>query len=472
MHINQRAQITFFILLGFAILLALGISTILLSGRTEKRTEQTMLTTKTPLRIQPIKDDINNCLTITAKEALVLLGKQGGYLYQSQGSTTPDTTPTDYSVTYTEFDQQKTRYLVDEPIGDIQNIFYSTPPMYPWERFPYTDTSSAEEQQSTTFLPPAPTFGASGAQPTTQPSSADLAQTQTEQYTGYYGINQLPYLYRPAPNSLQEQLEAYIGNNTKECVKFENYQGLQITSTNLQATLFIANETKKLRTEEAVHFTLTWPITIKDSTTNTTTTISDFGTTLYFPLAKIYYNITTIINKDVTNISYEPTNEGNYVITTTPIDKDSLIIVKFPATFIDDKQYEFRFVRHTRHPALHIIKELKKAIPARGGEFFDTIRLPYGSKASIAGNQLTFNPSDCNGQTQTIQLTASDPDGTINNNNIIFKLNPQQPKLDKLTGDELPKEMQVVAQKQNNPDKKDYQTFYAYIYCCPNQQCP
>lgn len=436
---TTHAQITFFILLGFAILLALGISTILLTGKTEKRTEQTMLTTKTPIRIQPIKDDINNCLTLTAKEALTKLGKQGGYLYQSQGSNIPDPTPEEHGITYVEFDQQKTRYLVDEAIGDIPNIFFSTPPTYPWKTFPYTDDA--------------------------------------EQTTGYYGINQLPYLYRPAPNSLQEQLETYIATNTKNCVKFESYPGLQITPKNPVVTLFIANETKKLGTEEAVHFTMTWPITIKDTTTNTTTTINDFGTTIYTPFAKIYYNITTMINKDVTNISYEPKTEGNYVVTITPFEKDSFVTVKFPTAFIDYKQYEFRFARHSRHPALHLIKELKQAIPAPTGEYADTIRLPYGAKIKILYNKLTFEPPTCTGSTapewmeQGIQLKASDPDGTINNQNMIFKLNPQEPKLDKLTGNELPTEIQIIAQKQNSPDKKDHQTFYVSVYCCPDQQC-
>lgn len=431
---SRKAQITFFILLGFAVLLALGISTILLSGRTEKRTEQTILTTKTPIRVQPIKDDINNCLTLTAKEALIKLGKQGGYLYQSQGSSIQDPTPQDYGVTYIELDQQKTRYLVDEAIGDIPNIFFNTPPTYPWKTFPYADG--------------------------------------TEQTTGYYGINQLPYLYRPAPNSLQEQLETYIATNTKKCVSFASYQGLQITTKDPTVTLFIANETKKLGTEEAVHFTMTWQITIQDPTTNTTTTISDFGTTIHLPFAKIYYNITTMINKDVTNISYEPTTEGNYVTTINPLDKDSFVIVKFPSVFIDDKQYEFRFTRHSRQPALHLIKELKQAIPAPTGEYFDTVRLPYGANIQIIDNKLTFNPTDCEGQTQTIELKASDPDGIINNQNILFKLNPQTPKLDQVTGNELPTEIQIIAQKQNNPDKKDHQTFYAYVYCCPDQQCP
>ncbi len=433
----RKAQITFFILLGFAILLALVISTILLTGRTEKKTEQTILTTKTPLRIQPIKDDINNCLMLSAKEAIQKLGKQGGYLYKSQGSTTPDISPAEYGIKYLEFDQQQTRYLIDEPIGDLQNqnlqtIFFSTPPAYPWQTFPYDEN--------------------------------------TEQYTGYYGINQLPYLYRPAPNSIQEQLETYIATNTKKCVKFESYQGLQITPNEPKATLFIANETKKLRTEEAVHFTLTWPITVKDTTSNTTTTISDFGTTIYFPLAKVYYNVTTMINKDVTNISYEPKSEGTYIVTITPLDKDSFVIVKFPAIFIDDKQYEFRYARHARQPALHLVEELKQAIPAPTGEYFDTIKVPYGARIEINGNRMTY-PVDCDGQTQTIELTASDPDGEKNNQNIIFKLNPQQPKTDKLTGNDLPTEIQVIAQKQNNPDKKDHQTFYAYIYCCPDQQC-
>ena len=51
-------------------------------------------------------------------------------------------------------------------------------------------------------------------------------------------------------------------------------------------------------------------VKIREKNTNTTTTLTDFGESLNIPLAKIYYDITALINNDVQNISYEPRAEG------------------------------------------------------------------------------------------------------------------------------------------------------------------
>lgn len=135
----KKAQISLFIILGIAILIAIGIAMFIFTSTTEKKIEKsTAVKQKTTLQIQPIKDMITNCLKTTAKEAIITLGQQGGYLYQEQGGPIPNPTAQEQGQTYIEKDKQKIRYLIDEPTGRIGNLFYTTPPEYPWINFPYT----------------------------------------------------------------------------------------------------------------------------------------------------------------------------------------------------------------------------------------------------------------------------------------------------------------------------------------------
>jgi len=438
----KKAQLTFFIFFGFAIVLAISIAITIMTDKTAERTERGSVNKpKTMLKIQPIKDAVNNCLTITAKEALIKIGKQSGYLYQNQGGSTEDLSAQDLGKKYAEYDDENVRYLVDEPTGNIGQIFFTTTPKYPWDTFPYTNNAF-------------------------DPSST--------QHMGYYGINQLPGLYKPAPNSIQEQLETYTANNTKTCIDFSKFeqQGLEIKYGNPNATAYIANETKKVGVEEAVYFTLNWPITIKEKTTNITTTIQEFGTIIKIPFAKIYYNISTMLNKDATNISYEPHTEGEYIVSTTKIEKNSIVSTKFVPYTIDNKQYMFTFARHNRQPALHYITQLKDSTRET------PINLPKGAKILIEGTKLKFIPASCDASDSAINkwdyseigLNASDPDGELNNQNILFKLNPANPVLDRPTGNH-PIEIELITQKIDDTTKKDLQTFYVNVYCCADAPC-
>lgn len=436
----MKAQVTFFIILGFVVLLAIGITITMLTTRTEQRIEHQQATTaKIPLRVQPIKDDITNCLKLVTQEALIKLGKQGAYLYRAQGGIVEDTPTSEIGVSYLEFDGTPVRYLLQAPKANIPPIFFIQPPAYPWELFPYAQEGSS-----------------------------------VQHFIGYYGHNELPSLYRPAPTSIQEQLEGYINNKLSACVPFTKYPGTSITAGTVNTSIYIANTTLILPTEEAISITLNWPITISEPQQNTTTTLTNFATSLPVPLAKIYYTLQSIINNDGKNISYEPITQHNYLIAITPFEKDSIVTVTFPGITLGDKPYEFRFVRKSRHPALHVVKELKTTFSIPNvANFKDTIQLPTTAKIRLGGTQLYFSDYTC-GTTNTaatwnipvIPLFASDPDGAINNQNLQFKLKPEEPKLEHPTGTGQPTQIDILVSKKDNPTKKDTQTFYVHIYAC------
>lgn len=443
-----KAQISFFILLGFVVLLAVGIAMFILTSPAEQKMATTSAKQKISLQLQPLKEAINNCLKLTSKEAITKLGKQGGYLYKDQGGSA-DTPPTnEEGQTYVEYDNEKTRYLIDEPQGTIADLFYTQTPKYPWDTFPYASTTDT-----------------------------------TQIYLGYYGLNKLPPLYKPYENSIQEQLETYIANNINKCIKPESYPALQITFTQPNVTLFVADAPDKIKNEESTYFAMNWQITAKEKTTSTITTLTDFGTTINIPLAKAYYNITAIINKDIQNLTYEPTPEGNYVARATKLTPDSIVIVKFPTIRIDDAPYEFRFARHTRLPAIHLIKELKNKLILSQRTLDDTIQLAKGATITIQGDKLLFNGACCPSSTTCpwmvpqLDLNISDPDGEQNNANLKSKFQSQARESDttvKFTRatpeNERPTEVIILTQKQDTIDtrnkKEDSQTFYVRVYEC------
>ena len=75
--VNKKAQLTFFILLGFIVLMIWGL--VFYVGKqtagTKTRTEA-LESLETPLEVISIKNHITSCLEKTAKDGMLLLGKQ------------------------------------------------------------------------------------------------------------------------------------------------------------------------------------------------------------------------------------------------------------------------------------------------------------------------------------------------------------------------------------------------------------
>src|SRR3989338_5292014 len=90
-QMKKRCQITLFIIIGIVILIIVGLLVYLATYITKKGIEKEITKSeKIPLAAQPIKTYIETCLDKTAKDAIILIGKQGGYIYNSQGGTLID----------------------------------------------------------------------------------------------------------------------------------------------------------------------------------------------------------------------------------------------------------------------------------------------------------------------------------------------------------------------------------------------
>ncbi len=78
---NRKAQITAFIVVGLVILVVTGIIIYIISVLSEDETanfKQEVL--ETPRELLPVRNYVQDCLAETGKQALLLLGKQGGYI--------------------------------------------------------------------------------------------------------------------------------------------------------------------------------------------------------------------------------------------------------------------------------------------------------------------------------------------------------------------------------------------------------
>ena len=141
------------------------------------------------LNTQPIKEFVTKCLDKISKDAVILIGQQGGYIYKSQGGTLIDYKITDEGTYFVNYNNFNVAYNILPPKFEVQ-AYSSNIPDYPWQTFPYKTTSLNEES-----------------------------------YEGYFGINNMPPLNSSeGPNSIQTQLETFIDNKMPNCLDFSIFE--------------------------------------------------------------------------------------------------------------------------------------------------------------------------------------------------------------------------------------------------------
>ena len=424
----MKGQITLFIIIGVVVLVAFGLTFYVVSqtakgvkGRpAEQVLEQTI--------IKPIDDYITTCLTLAANEGLELLGKQGGWLYQSGLPEVPEPAEGNY-VVYNEY---KVRYAIVPPEGNVgttgREIFFSQPPEYPFPGFPWI--SSKEEPH----------------------------------FYGYYGVSKLPPLYKknqtggPVTSSIQEMLERFVEKSVVECADWKGFeaQELSFRTGNPSAELLFAETREALGTEQFISFKLNWTVEISPPT-GEKTTLKEFSAKLPVRLARVYFAAKNLIDADVTDISLEPSST-EFVVSTLPAgedDKDSIVILEHPYSTIAGKPYEFRIARKNRNPALWQIdkKEFDRAF-----HIAETKTTTF----RVENNTLiVIDPCD---DPVVIELNASDPD----NNKVVFDIDKDE--IPKGITPGMPFAIRVYARDAQDSASEDYQeiTLGRIAICVPD----
>lgn len=304
---NKEAQVTWFVIVGIVLVFVAGIfffyADTIISNLSDLGSKD----------IEPVNDYILGCLDQTATQAIELVGKQGGIIFESQGGLVKDFKE-DYKgrffITYTEEGTAAT-YKVAYGIRKREQdygIYKAEPPEYPWEDFPAPD----------------------------------------HDYKGLFGDSELPLLYkRDGLFSIQAEIESYVKSNLPNCLDFSVFRDYDIIAPqDFKTQVIIA--------KNDVVISLTYPVQV--SLGAWTRNLDEFNVRKNIRLKQVYDFTKDLIKLDNTDISFdiEKASEGIYSDRKEDIYKhDDIIIVRDSRSFIGSRPFEFWFARQNRLPAFN-----------------------------------------------------------------------------------------------------------------------
>lgn len=320
MKLKHKSQVTMIIIVGLVLFIVVSLVLYLAKSTTKKQSKQIVKQTQeTAIETQPIKEFVAKCLDKTAKDAVILLGKQGGYIYTSQGGTLIKHASTDEGLFFVNYNNLRVVYSIMPPRFST-STFSSEVPDYPWVIFPYT-TSSFD----------------------------------TESFAGFFGISNMPPLYASdGPHSIQAQIESFVDKNIASCVDFSifNEQGLEIEMLIPKTSVVVGS--KDIRVNAKI------PITIINPKTKEIKELIDFTTNLEIRLNDIYAFVKELIRNDIQNIKFNISNFAgnslNVKLVENVYSSDDVVIVTDEKSLVAGKPYQFVFARKNRAPALYYLK--------------------------------------------------------------------------------------------------------------------
>lgn len=320
---SLKSQVTMVMIIVIVMFVAVGIILYLSKDSIKKTLQQsTSKSQNSALGIQPIKEFVTKCLDKTAKDAVSLLGSQGGYLYLSQGGTLVDFDDTDQGLFFIRHNGLNVAYNIENPPLHLPSPYSSKAPDYPWQTFPYR-------------------------------SETDAAKN----FLGIFGLSNLPPLIpSQGQHSIQSQIETYIDNHLAGCLDFKIFesQGYQITQSSSKTHVIIAAEDVKLASEI--------PLKLINTGTKETLELKDFSTTLNVRIKEMYYFVRSLIDRDIQdirfNIKSQENNKNSFYITLfeDAYKKDDMVSIQDQKSIISGKPMEYIFARKNRGPALYYIK--------------------------------------------------------------------------------------------------------------------
>ena len=366
----KKSQVTLFAIIGVVLVLVIGFVFYLKTSSVKRQIDPgKTVAPKVKIQLQPIEDYVVQCLNKVTKEGLVLLGKQGGYLYRSQGGSQIDFRDVFEGEVFVNYpvDGYKVAYGIRPLRQDVGEYRFSAPE-YPWIEFP--------------------SDGMGG-----------------ENFEGVFGVSKLQDITK-----LEQHMEAYIENNLKECIDWSVLKDYEVNGGILNAKLEIA--------KKDVSVNLIYPLTVKQKSTGDSTTMQAFFTRQEIRLREIYDAARYLIDRDIKNINFDIGNDAilkdglSIEVIRDVYEQDDIVIVKDGESLIDDKPYEFVFARRNRMPALHHI-------------ILNTVHLPAGHTITaedlVAGGMTGLKANDPDEDSYTFSIEPAVP-RILNLPSIDFKI--------------------------------------------------
>lgn len=337
---SKKSQVTIFIIL--VILLVITVVSLILISRyniVKTARQETLETKEISLDIQPINKFVTECLSTVSKDALLKIGRQGGYLFTSQGGTLIDYLDTDEGLFYVNFEDSRVVYNILKPRFPIGK-FSPSIPNYPWITFPYEDKNSIEE----------------------------LFRAQ-----GIFGVSNLPNLDNFfGPHSMQIQLTTFISNNIDNCLDFSVFenQGFSISASDKKITTDI--------NENDVLFNMNFPMTIENLVSGEKTTLNEFLVRHGVRLGKLRRFANILIAADISDVKFDILNISNFdsfniEVKKDVYDNDDLIIITDQKSSFGNSQYKYFFARKNRNPAMLFLRPEQVVLPLSADGGFPTV---------------------------------------------------------------------------------------------------
>jgi len=261
---SLKSQVTMLVTIGLALFIIVSLVLYISKLSIKKQSQQGIKKVQeTAIEIQPAKEFVAKCLDKLGKDAVILLGEQGGYIYTSQGGTLIDYVESDKGLFFVKHNGLNVAYDIAPP-RFAASQYSSEIPDYPWKLFPYKNADSNEEI-----------------------------------FDGIFGISNLPPLNSSeGPNSIQIQIESFIDKNMADCIDTSIFQKqFDFITGQSKTSVVIGSDDLSIRS--------TIPITITNPVTKESVEVSDFSANLNIRFKDIYFYAKELIENDIKNIKFD-----------------------------------------------------------------------------------------------------------------------------------------------------------------------
>jgi hypothetical protein len=389
---NKKSQITFFVLIGFIIIVLMGFVFYVNKQTSSYKTKkETLEAHETTFDITVIKDYIESCLEKTTRDGINLLGAQGGVIYPNQGGAN-ETLPL----------IQGEYFLILNKNGIETNITYglktiNVPSFSCEDATPSTLLTCKNEETATHNLYPWEDF-----------PIAPFLQDCTD--AGCFGRNTLSPL--TGASSMYDQIKIYIENKIEECTDFSIFtpQGFNISKN---GTIGVEVKTN----DKTVVSTLIYPLSITDPTSKKQTKIEEFYYDTNIRLKTLHTVAEEITILDKNYQDFEIDNSIHYHAQTSADNKIAIEVLTFnPVNNLifpsqdnvvritdnsNTRPFIFQFARQNRPPAL---EEMSSSQTISVGETLDNAKFTIISYDPDESTTTTYFTSTQLGITKTTTL--------------------------------------------------------------------
>ena len=315
MKANSKSQVTLFMSVGIVIFLIIGIL-VYLSIAARDAKVPAYQQQQNQLDVQPVINYLESCIDQTAKYGMALLGKQGGFIYEGQGGSSPQRA---HLLDDSGF---KVPFRILSP--DLGGMCIKSPPAYPTNNpiYPFTDERYSSKAYSTLSC-----FG--------DAIPLDISKSL-------------------------EALESFVQANLPARCNASApglFPGLVIRHSSPTIEIVDKNPTLQVL--------VTYPMNISNPKTGLSSIVSRFQKDIAFDIHSLYTFVNDRITKDRSDPTYNLTallSADEYLVFSHSSPSygagDDLITVQTREPILEGKRYSFSFARRNRPPVLEYAHEI------------------------------------------------------------------------------------------------------------------